>query len=101
MFLDKLNSTVASLMSNAVGVSHRVPEMDPTKDPAFTTVLLKLAPGRNDVLHIVLGCQTCQEIKKPFNYIFALKKHNFKVNFCGIFDLDSLSCQLLMPTKIK
>ena len=45
MFLDKLNSTVPSLMSNAVGVGYRVPEMDPTKDSAVTTVLFKLAPG--------------------------------------------------------
>ena len=63
MFLDKLNSTVPSLMSNAVRVGNCIPEMNPTKDPAFTTVLLKLAPSRNDVLHIVLGCQTFQEKK--------------------------------------
>ena len=69
MFLDKLNSTVPSLMSNAVGVGNCIPKMDPTKDPTFTAVLLKLAPGRNYVVHIVLGCQTYQE-KKTFLIIF-------------------------------
>ena len=39
MFLDKLYSTVPSLMSNAVDIGYRIPKMDPAEDPAVTTVL--------------------------------------------------------------